>query len=105
MGIEEQRKAEQFYLESDVNGIHTPYTNMVQINYLDMVKLMHGYAQEQVKKLTIPVVSVTPAVLRSMAEELHQKLFYREVKGVKAIKALTDKSALERVAKLLEERI
>jgi hypothetical protein len=24
MGIEEQRKAEQFYLESDVNGIHTP---------------------------------------------------------------------------------
>jgi hypothetical protein len=50
------------------------------------------------------VVSITPAVLRSMAEELHQKLFYREVKGVKAIKALTDKSALERVAKLLEER-
>jgi len=31
MNIEEQKKAEQFYIESDINGVHTPRTNMVEI--------------------------------------------------------------------------
>jgi len=53
MNIEEENKAKQFYIESDVNGIHTPKTNMVEINYLDMLKLMHSYAESKVENLSL----------------------------------------------------
>jgi len=58
MNIEEQERAEKFYIASDIDGTHTPRTNMVEINYLDMVKLMHRYAEQQVKNnVVLPDVS------------------------------------------------
>tara|TARA_R110000772_G_scaffold94923_1_gene193154 strand:+ start:367 stop:567 length:201 start_codon:yes stop_codon:yes gene_type:complete len=53
MNIDEENKAKEFYIKSAINGIHTPRTNMVEINYLDMLKLMHSYSQEVVKNLSI----------------------------------------------------
>ncbi len=53
MNIEEENKAKEFYIKSAINGIHTPRTNMVEINYLDMLKLMHSYSEEVVKNLSI----------------------------------------------------
>ena len=57
MNIDEENKAKEFYIKSAINGIHTPRTNMVEINYLDMLKLMHSYSQEVVKNLSISGVS------------------------------------------------
>lgn len=51
MNIEEENKAKEFYIKSDINAIHTLRTNMVEINYLDMLKLMHSYSTEVVKKM------------------------------------------------------
>tara|TARA_R110000787_G_C13268316_1_gene431244 strand:+ start:526 stop:783 length:258 start_codon:yes stop_codon:yes gene_type:complete len=59
MNIEEENNAKEYYISSDINGIHTPRTNMVEINYLDMLKLMHGYAEKQVKKFNISGVGST----------------------------------------------
>lgn len=56
MNIEDQKRAEKFYIESDINGIHTPSKNTVEINYLDMVKLMHEYAQQQLKNFNLQYV-------------------------------------------------
>jgi hypothetical protein len=57
MNIEEENKAKEYYISSDINGIHTPRTNMVELNQLDLYKLMHGFAQEEVKKLKLCGVS------------------------------------------------
>ena len=59
MNIDEENKAKEFYIKSAINGIHTPRTNMVEINYLDMLKLMHSYSEEVVKNLSISGVSVS----------------------------------------------
>lgn len=74
MNIEDQKKAEQFYIYSDIDGIHTPKTNTVEINYLDMVKLMHEYAQEQVKNLTTPVVNQQRELLVAFSNWLTDQL-------------------------------
>ena len=46
MIIEEENKAKEYYISSDINGIHTPSRNVVELNQLDLYKLMHGYAQQ-----------------------------------------------------------
>lgn len=45
MNVEEETRAKEFYIKSPINGIHTQRTNMVEINYLDMLKLMHSYSK------------------------------------------------------------
>jgi hypothetical protein len=57
MNIEEENKAKEFYLKSDVEGIHQATTGTVEINYLDMLKLMHSYALNQRESLPIDIVS------------------------------------------------
>jgi len=44
MNIEQQKRAEKFYVESNIEGIHSPKTNKVELNYLDLTKLMHNYS-------------------------------------------------------------
>jgi hypothetical protein len=56
MNIEEENKAEEFYLNSDIEGTHCTRTNTVVLNYLDLKKLMHNYAQIQGQ--TLPIDSV-----------------------------------------------
>jgi hypothetical protein len=56
MNIDEENKAREFYIKSTIKGTHTP-PNMVELNYLDLLKLMHSYAQEQVKNLGLFSVS------------------------------------------------
>jgi hypothetical protein len=53
MNIEEENKVKQFYIESNVNGVHTQRTNIIELNYLDMLKLMHSYAESKVKNLSL----------------------------------------------------
>lgn len=50
MNIEEENKAKQYYINSNIEGIHYQNKNTVEINYLDMLKLMVGFANE-VKKV------------------------------------------------------
>ena len=40
MNIEEQNKAREFYFDSDIDGLHCTITNTVELNYLDLLKLM-----------------------------------------------------------------
>ena len=47
MNIDEENKAKQFYIESGFIGVHTAKTASVEINYLDMLKLMHYYSLTQ----------------------------------------------------------
>jgi len=68
MNIDEENKAKEFYIKSDVNGIHTPRTNMVEINYLDMLKLMHSYSQEVVKNLSISGINNTEGKLQAVED-------------------------------------
>jgi hypothetical protein len=56
MNIDEENKAREFYIKSTIKGTHTP-PNMVELNYLDLLKLMHSYAQEQIKNLGLFSVS------------------------------------------------
>ena len=49
MDIEKEELAKKFYLESDIEGIHFTETNEVRLNYLDLLKLMNGFAEQQVK--------------------------------------------------------
>ena len=44
MNTEEENKAKQYYINSHIEGIHNQ--NTVEINYLDMLKLMVGFAKE-----------------------------------------------------------
>ena len=69
MNIDEENKVKEFYIKSDINGIHTPRTNMVEINYLDMLKLMHSYAQEQVKNLGLFSVNQQRELLDWLSDE------------------------------------
>jgi hypothetical protein len=48
MNIEEQNKAREFYFDSDIDGLHCTITNTVELNYLDLLKLMTEYAHHQV---------------------------------------------------------
>lgn len=57
MNIEEEKKAREFYLDSDIQGLHTIPTNTVELNYLDLLKLMHNYAQSKGEILPIDSVS------------------------------------------------
>tara|TARA_R100001244_G_scaffold130818_1_gene103326 strand:+ start:574 stop:828 length:255 start_codon:yes stop_codon:yes gene_type:complete len=57
MNIDEENKAKEFYIKSAIDGTHTLRTNMVELNYLDMLKLMHSYAKEQVENLGLFSVS------------------------------------------------
>jgi hypothetical protein len=49
MDIKQEELAKKFYLESDIEGIHFSETNEVRLNYLDLLKLMNGFAEQQVK--------------------------------------------------------
>ena len=46
MNLEEENKARDFYIDSDIQGLHITKANTVELNYLDLLKLMHNYAQK-----------------------------------------------------------
>jgi len=50
MEIEDEKRAKAYYISSDIEGIHTPRTNTVELNQLDLYKLMHGYAKSLLPK-------------------------------------------------------
>ena len=57
MNIEEENKTEEFYLNSNIEGEYCTRNNTVKLNYLDLRKLMHSYAESEVKKLALTNVS------------------------------------------------
>ncbi|MBE9489003.1 MAG: hypothetical protein IMY67_01795 [Bacteroidetes bacterium] len=79
MNIEEQKQAEQFYIESDINGIHTQRTNMVEVNYLDLAKLMHSYAEKKVKEIDCkPHVKISFDELKHKILKFNAKSEYQQ---------------------------
>ena len=71
MNIEEEEKAKKFYIESDIEGIHTQKTNTVELNYLDLLKLMHNYSLRQGQSLPIDSVSQRSEQLKTV-DKLHE---------------------------------
>jgi hypothetical protein len=48
--LEDYLKAKKYYLESDIEGIYIESEKVVSLKYLDLLKLMDGYAKECLKK-------------------------------------------------------
>ena len=49
MDIKKEELAKKFYLDSDIEGLHDTGKNTVELNYLDLLKLMNLYTDTLVK--------------------------------------------------------